>query len=257
MSLARSPRSVPPPLTLRLSKRGATNARPPGCRVASSVTPARSLEHVHEQVVAADLAKEPLVVPGLLVAPDRPVGETGGRESHRAGTRARWVTRGASRQARARGDGAASANPARRSGAIAREHLGERGAMHEVEVRGAASCRGERSPNRRRTDDPERVHWCSGSRAPRCTRSSAAARTPTSAVKQDDGVWPAAAPARTAIRGCSIFIMMMAQIAAGWTCCAEYHDNRPGLRRPRGGRRLQTRDAARAKGELICGIALS
>src|SRR5437879_10471281 len=44
----------------------------------------RVAEHVHEQVVAADLAEEPLVVPGLLVAPDRPVGEpTGGKATGR------------------------------------------------------------------------------------------------------------------------------------------------------------------------------
>src|SRR6516164_1554411 len=35
----------------------------------------RVAQHVHEQVVATDLAEEALVVPGFLVAPDRPLAE--------------------------------------------------------------------------------------------------------------------------------------------------------------------------------------
>src|SRR5688572_30342822 len=41
----------------------------------------RVAEHVDEQVVAADLAEQALVVPGLLVATDRPLAEATRREA--------------------------------------------------------------------------------------------------------------------------------------------------------------------------------
>src|SRR5713226_917448 len=63
-------------------------------------------EHVDEQVVTADLAEEPLIVPCLSVAPGRPVakasrGEAGGRDQAQVGHPARQP------RGKVRGDGPA------------------------------------------------------------------------------------------------------------------------------------------------------
>src|SRR3989442_538190 len=96
----------------------------------------RIAEHVDEQVVAADLAEELLVVPGLLVAPGRTLAEAaGGEAAGRDQTQVRHS--GGEPPGEVRGDGPTEREPGESQRAVAREHLEEQ-TVHEVEVRGAS-----------------------------------------------------------------------------------------------------------------------
>src|SRR5438445_9097197 len=100
----------------------------------------RVAQHVDEQVVAADLAEQRLVVAGLLVAADRPLAEAARRKA--AGRDEAQVRHARPQpQGEVRGDGAAEREAGEAQRRRAREHLDDE-RVHEVEIGGAGRLAG-------------------------------------------------------------------------------------------------------------------